>query len=166
MSGLESLAALGLACNVFRVISCGRETIGIFKEIYHNGSPDGALVENAKVLADLAAYIRTSKLPANLKKHERQLHDSSKICQAIARDLQEEIAFIIGYKRKGSFADAIKIAAKANWRKRRLENMERKLKDIEQVMQSGLLARIWCSISAKNRIYTKLAWCVATGSMS
>ncbi|KAL8377019.1 hypothetical protein RB595_007918 [Gaeumannomyces hyphopodioides] len=37
----------------------------------------------------------------------------------------------------------LKVAAKTTWRKRRLENLERKLRDAEGLLQTGLLTRIY-----------------------
>ncbi|KAK7419624.1 hypothetical protein QQX98_003215 [Neonectria punicea] len=138
MSGLE---ALGLACNIFQVISFGRETASLIKNVYRDGSVDDALEENAKDLADLSSHVQTLTTPNTRNKQERQLLDIAKKCQSVARDLTEEIAFVVGHKKKGSLTATIKVAAKANWRKRRLDNIERKLNDAERLMQSGLLAR-------------------------
>ncbi|OHF03273.1 hypothetical protein CORC01_01326 [Colletotrichum orchidophilum] len=139
MSGLE---ALGLACNIFQVISFGRETASLVKRVYRDGSVDDALEANAKDLAQLASHVQTLEVPKTPSKQEHQLLEIAKKCQAVARDLTEEIAFIVGHKKKGSLAATIKVAAKANWRKRRLDTMERKLNDAERLMQSGLLGRI------------------------
>lgn len=57
-------------------------------------------------------------------------------------DLQEEIAFLVGQSGQGSLRATLKIAAKANWRKRRLDRMEKALSDAEQLMQTTLLAWI------------------------
>lgn len=57
-------------------------------------------------------------------------------------DLQEEISFLVGQTGKGSLRATLKIVAKANWRKRRLERMEKALSDAEQLMQTTLLAWI------------------------
>lgn len=140
MSGLE---ALGLACNIFQIISFGRETASLVKRIYRDGTIDDVLEANAKDLAQLASHVQTLEVPKKPTKQEHQLLEIAKKCQAVARDLTEEIAFIVGHKKKGSLAATIKVAAKANWRKRRLYTMERKLNDAERLMQSGLLARIW-----------------------
>lgn len=140
MSGLE---ALGLACNIFQIISFGRETASLVKRIYRDGTIDDVLEANAKDLAQLASHVQTLEVPKKPTKQEHQLLEIAKKCQAVARDLTEEIAFIVGHKKKGSLASTIKVAAKANWRKRRLDTMERKLNDAERLMQCGLLARIW-----------------------
>lgn len=57
-------------------------------------------------------------------------------------DLQEEIAFLAGQNGQGSLRATVKMAAKANWRKRRLDRMEKALSDAEQLMQTTLLAWI------------------------
>lgn len=57
-------------------------------------------------------------------------------------DLQEEVAFIVGQDGQGKLRATLKIAAKASWRKRRLDRMEKALSDAEQLMQTTLLAWI------------------------
>lgn len=57
-------------------------------------------------------------------------------------DLKEEIDFLEGHNARGSLRATLKTAVKVNWRKRRLERMERDLADSEQLMQSTLLAWI------------------------
>ncbi|KAK1458230.1 hypothetical protein CMEL01_15577 [Colletotrichum melonis] len=139
MSGLE---ALGVADNIFQVISFGRDTASLIKQVYRDATVDDALEVNAKELAQLAAHIQALEGPQLPTKQEDQLLEIAKKCQAVARDLAEEIAFILGHKKKGNLAATIKVAPKANWRKRRLNNLERKLNDAQRLMQSGLLARI------------------------
>lgn len=57
-------------------------------------------------------------------------------------DLQDEIAFLLDQNGQGSLRATLKIAAKTNWRKRRLDRMEKALSDAEQLMQTTLLAWI------------------------
>ncbi|KAL2289870.1 hypothetical protein FJTKL_01167 [Diaporthe vaccinii] len=57
----------------------------------------------------------------------------------------QEIAFLVGQNGQGSLRASLKIAAKANWRKRRLDRMEKALSDAEQLMQSTLMAWIFKS---------------------
>ncbi|KAI7788130.1 hypothetical protein LA080_012194 [Diaporthe eres] len=123
MSGLEALAALGLACNIFQVISFGRETLGLVKSVYHDGTLDDSGQDHRNT----------------------RLADVTKKCTGVARDLQEEIAFLVGQNGQGSLRASLKIAAKANWRKRRLDRMEKALSDAEQLMQSTLMAWIFKS---------------------
>ncbi|POS80025.1 hypothetical protein DHEL01_v201571 [Diaporthe helianthi] len=133
MSGLEGLAALGLACSIFQTISFGRETLALVKDVYRNGTIDQSLVDKSTAIQEVASDIIAVKIPPSLSKH-----------------LDEEITFLKGHNAKGSLRATVKTAVKTNWRKRRLEKMEKDLADSEQVMQSALLAWIFKSTNATN----------------
>ncbi|KAK1533200.1 hypothetical protein CPAR01_09908 [Colletotrichum paranaense] len=113
MSGLE---ALGVAGNIFQVISFGRDTASLIKQVYRDATVDDTLEVNAKELAQLAAHIQALEGPQLPTKQEDQLLEIAKKVPSLA--------------------------PKANWRKRGLNNLERKLNDAQRLMQSGLLARI------------------------
>lgn len=66
MSGLESLAALGLACNILQLVDVGRQTISFIKLVYSNGSIDDKLEDNAALLVDISAQIKAYKTPINV----------------------------------------------------------------------------------------------------
>lgn len=143
MAGLETLAAV---CSIFQVISFSRETISLCKKIYRTGSSvDPELTQNADFLSRFSSQIHELDTTiANVRsKDDQQLYDILKKCQATSRDLQEEVGFIMGHAEKGSLASSLKIAVKTSWRKRRLETLERKLGDIQKLMEAGLLVRIW-----------------------
>lgn len=143
MAGLETLAAV---CNIFQVISFGRETIDLCKKIYRTGSSvDPELAENAAFFAQISSQIHglDTANPSVRSKDDQQLYEALKKCQVASRDLQDEVDFITGHAYKGSLASTLKIAAKTNWRKRRLGTLERKLDDIQRLVESGLLVRIW-----------------------
>ncbi|KAG8158628.1 hypothetical protein KVR01_011750 [Diaporthe batatas] len=147
MSGLEGLAALGLACSIFQTVSFGRETLALVKEVYQNGSIDHTLVHKSTAIQGVASDIVAVEIPRPLGQYEQKLFDVTKKCTGFARDLKEEIAFLMGHNIKGSLRATLKTAVKVNWRKRRLERMERDLADSEQLMQSSLLVWIFKSIN-------------------
>ncbi|KAI6361175.1 hypothetical protein MCOR25_006546 [Pyricularia grisea] len=152
---MEALAALGLACNIFQVVSFGRETIQVAKEVYRSGRLDPHLTNGAdalnKVISELQASLQptaatTNRTPSQglqLSNLDKQLVELAKKCQGAGRDLCEEVSFLNSHGTKASLIATIKTATKANWRKRRLETLERKLGDAERLMQTGLLAKIY-----------------------
>ncbi|KAJ0120072.1 hypothetical protein J7T55_000925 [Diaporthe amygdali] len=146
MSGLEGLGALGLACSIFQVISFGRETLSLVKDVYRHGTLDESLMDKSTAIQGVASDIIAVDIPQP-GKQERKLVDVTKKCTGVARDLQEEIAFLVGHNGKGSLRTTLKIAAKANWRKRRLERMEKDLDDSEQLMHTTLLAWVFKSLN-------------------
>lgn len=147
MSGLEGIAALGLASNIFQVISFGYNTIQLLKHAYQNGSLEGSVyghVSELRIIADdIQKVISKGAATKSLSKQDQNLLKISQRCYAVARDLQEEINFIGGHAKRGSLGATLKVAAKANWRKRRLDRMGTDLQRAEDVLQTGLLDQIW-----------------------
>ncbi|KAK7723260.1 hypothetical protein SLS63_008913 [Diaporthe eres] len=151
MSGLEGLAGLGLACNIFQVISFGRETLGLVKSVYRDGTLDNSLTDKITAIQVVASNIIDVNIPQS-GNQEKKLVDVTKKCTGVARDLQEEIAFLVGQNGQGSLRATLKIAAKANWRKRRLDRMEKALSDAEQLMQTTLLAWIFEALQVRETV--------------
>lgn len=142
MSGLEPLAALGLVCNILQLVELGQKTINCIKTVYQEGKLDQDLEENAVVLEKLTNEIKKDSRPGN-KKYEAILLQSAASCSTAARDLQEELRFLFGNAKRGSFASAVKVTATVKWRQRRLERLGRNLDTEEKRLQTGLLAQVW-----------------------
>lgn len=144
MSGLEPIAALGLACNILQLVELGRQTIDCIKAVYQGRKPDEELDRNAAALEVLTwDEAKKHRQPGRKTKHEEILLQSAAKCATAAHDLREEVRFLVGDAKKGSLASALKVAAKVNWRKRRLERLKRDLDEAEKLMQTSLLAHIW-----------------------
>lgn len=143
MSGLEPFAALSLACNVLQLVEVGHRTINLIKIVYRGGSLDDTLDRNAAVLESISHEVKTCIRPAKCPKHEQQLLGAAERCSTAARDLREEIQFLIGNAKQGSLASTLRVVAKTNWRRRRLERLKESLDSAEKLMQTGLLTRIW-----------------------
>lgn len=161
MSGLEPIAALGLACNILQVIEVGLNTIRVAKQVYKDGSLDPALTENASALENISSRIRgttatisvttTSSIASTSTRAstnragspDKQLLELADKCQGAARDLREEVNFLNGHPTKAKLIATLKITAKTTWRRRRLKRLEGKLKDTQSVLQTSLLARVY-----------------------
>ncbi|KAK8116354.1 hypothetical protein PG984_012856 [Apiospora sp. TS-2023a] len=151
MPGLESMAALSLACNILQVIGIGREMVRIAKQVYQDGALDPTLKENAGVLDNLSDRILSitevtpaaTTLAANSKAHDKQLLNLADKCKGAARDLQEEVDFLNGPSSNKKLGEILKIAAKTTWRKRRLQRLDQKLKEAENHFRTGLLTIIY-----------------------
>ncbi|KAF3016413.1 hypothetical protein E8E14_002767 [Neopestalotiopsis sp. 37M] len=143
MSGLEPLAALSLACNVLQLVEVGHQTITLIKIVYQGKLIDDALDQKAAILGGISDEVKTYKRPAQCPKHEQQLLAAADRCSIAARDLREEIQFLVGNAKKGSLASTLKVVAKTNWRRRRLERLKENLDSTEKLLHTGLLTRIW-----------------------
>lgn len=143
MSGLEPIAALGLACNILQLVELGRQTIDCIKAVYQGRKPDEELDRNAAALESLTWDEAKKPRQPGRKKHEEILLQSAARCSTAAHDLREEVRFLVGNAKQGSLASALKVATKVNWRKNRLERLKRNLDEAEKLMQTSLLAHIW-----------------------
>lgn len=87
MSGLEGLAALGLACNIFQVISFGRETLGLVKSVYRDGTMDNSLVDKITAIQGVASHIIDINIPQS-GSQEKKLVEVTKKCTGVARGMK------------------------------------------------------------------------------
>lgn len=145
MSGLEPIAALGLACNILQVIGTGLETVRVAKQVYQDGNLDPALTETARILDDLSSRIRSTTTVASTAKpkaQEKKLFDLAEKCQRASRALCEEVNFLNGAPTKAKLSGAIRTALMTRWRKKRLVKLEQQLKEAESLLQTGLLTTI------------------------
>ncbi|KAI0141579.1 hypothetical protein GGR57DRAFT_404480 [Xylariaceae sp. FL1272] len=147
MSGLEPLAALSLACNIFQVISFAKETIDIAKKIYQTGTVRVEIEESSKTLIELLAETKLPGQTQSTTRQERQLVEQFKKCENISRSIQDEVIFLTTQANQGSLAATVKTVAKVKWRKNRLSRLEQQLVEAERMLHSGLLASIFAKVS-------------------
>lgn len=145
MSGLEPLVALGLACNILQLIEVGCNTIKLAKNVYHSSSPvvDQTLQDNAAVLITISSEVKAAKQPASLSKLDQHLVTTAEKCTTAARDLEEEVRFLLSNAKQNQLAATLQIVAKTTWRKRRLDRLKESLESAEKLMTKTLLAQIW-----------------------
>lgn len=86
MSGLEGLAALGLACSIFQAISFGRETLGLVKSVYSDGTLDNSLMDKITAVQGVASNIIEVNIPQS-GNQEKKLVEVTKKCTGVARGM-------------------------------------------------------------------------------
>lgn len=145
MSGLEPLVALGMACNILQLIEVGYNTIKRAQSIYQSSSPaiDQAFQENAVVLRTISGEVKAAHRPASLPKLDKQLVSTADKCCSAARDLEEEVHFLLSNAKQNRLAATLKVVAKTAWRRRRLDRLKENLENAEKLMMKTLLAEIW-----------------------
>ncbi|ETS85040.1 hypothetical protein PFICI_03065 [Pestalotiopsis fici W106-1] len=140
MSGLE---LPGFACNIMQVISFSREVVSLCSNVYQGKHPDAELADLAASLQAVSSDVQTSFDTINPKTaDEKRLCDIATRCAIAARDLEEEVSFITSRQKQGSLASTLRIAAKTTWRKRRLDRLEKSLKEHERVLDTHLTVRV------------------------
>lgn len=77
---------MGLACSIFQVISFGRETLGLVKSIYLDGTLDNSLVDKITAIQGVASHIITINIPQS-GSQEKKLVDVTKKCTGVARGM-------------------------------------------------------------------------------
>jgi len=146
MSGLEALAALGLACNVMQIIDFTHETISLCKKVYNGLSPDPNL---ATSVSQLDAFLK--ELDARLKNTPDILDPSQKALVAVAKstatvvnDIRVEADKIFGNVNasKGNVIAAVAKTTKYVLSRRKIERLEKKVFDNRQILEVRFLLSI------------------------
>ncbi|RYP19319.1 hypothetical protein DL765_003401 [Monosporascus sp. GIB2] len=146
MSGLE---ALSLVCNIMTVITFARETVNLCKAVYQGRSPDDQLIDIAASLSATSDELQNENQAMSPKPaFEHRLVDIASKCNVAARALDDEVKFLMANHKQGSLKETLRVAVKANWRKNRLERLEKSLHDYQLAMETQLLASIWKKCNA------------------
>lgn len=140
MSGLE---ALSLACNILQLIEAAGKAISFCKKVYEGSVPDAHLTTTASTLKALSNEIYKDNSVVQTTHSKRRLCELAKKCNETARALDEESKFLTGHQAKGSLRATLALAAKSNWRKKRLERLEKELQAHQRLLDSQILANIW-----------------------
>ena len=151
MSGLEPLAALGLACNVFQALSFAGEVCIVARRIFAGLTPDdseAALAAHLDKLATIYTDIETQTRSASqrLTAGDKKLVDIAKDCNKAALDLKVAIEKSApAVAAKGSFRQSVRMALKAvsGSNKTKVENLEKLLQAHRTTFETHLLANLW-----------------------
>ncbi|KAL8393888.1 hypothetical protein RB599_006102 [Gaeumannomyces hyphopodioides] len=151
MSGLEPIAALGLACNILQVIETGIKTVQLARRLYKDGELDPTLGDNGELLVTLSDQILSITVTnaageggrKNSGSQDQRIVDLARKTHRAARDLVEEVSFLGGLSTKGQLLATLKAVGKTAWRKKRLERLEGSLGEAEKQLQMGLLTKIY-----------------------
>ncbi|TLD33275.1 hypothetical protein PspLS_01533 [Pyricularia sp. CBS 133598] len=146
MSGLEPLAALGLAYNILQLVEAGDKIFSIVKTAYKEGSFDQKTAkEYTTVLCQLSGEIRSKSdcEPTKPDPFESELLKTAKTCHDNSRDLLGVLASLDSLASKGELLATIKLKFKVVWRRGRLKRLELSLKDVESRMQKSILGRVF-----------------------
>ncbi|KAK4161599.1 hypothetical protein QBC43DRAFT_302771 [Cladorrhinum sp. PSN259] len=145
MSGLEGAAIFGLACNILQAIEAAKNTISTFYHIYEQGSPDPGRDARVEALIDICKELekRQQALPLPLTSGEHQLLDLSHQTLDAATGLKDEINGIFSNKGQGRVLRAVTGAVKASLRKRRIENLEKLLLQLQKTLESRVLTTMF-----------------------
>ncbi|EJT71790.1 hypothetical protein, variant [Gaeumannomyces tritici R3-111a-1] len=142
MSGLE---ALGLVCNIFAVVDFSIKTVKFCKAVYEGAALDAdRLSAVCDSLETSTQDLRQSYYAVTeaRTKAEQDILDLSQKCQVAARDLQEEVKFLVDGKAKGSLVNTVVVAIRKGWRKIRIQRREKSLEEFKALLETRLLFQI------------------------
>ncbi len=145
MSGIEALAAFGIACNVMQVISFAHNAVHIGKAIYETGSLDPTLAQTTHCLAQGLERLKTSlENQPPLCAEEQELLDIANGCIVTVANLKiklDKIASSVAKRnRPAAFRGWLKLTFGG---KKAIEKFEKELSNYQRVLENRLLLLIW-----------------------
>jgi len=153
MSGLEPLAALGLACNIFQVVSFARDVYQCSKTIYEGHVPESArtlLVRKSESLAkafDDARRSAEQATTAPLSPNDYELLKIVKDCRAAITALAYEVNKLekASPKSKGKLLGSVLVGAKSVVRMKgsKVKELKCQLEVHQSTLETRLLVNIW-----------------------
>ncbi|KAK4444594.1 hypothetical protein QBC34DRAFT_498199 [Podospora aff. communis PSN243] len=151
MSGLEALAALGLACNVFQVVSFTGEVCKTAKTIFETGvEPDPAAPLSATLESLTKAFDDIEKTASSARQamtaQDKELVRIAKECTKAALDLKAEVdkREKTTVSAKGNLVKSAFAGIRGAMRARKLEGLEKMVDAHRGALETRLLAQI-CS---------------------
>ncbi|KAK4038639.1 hypothetical protein C8A01DRAFT_17314, partial [Parachaetomium inaequale] len=141
---LTGLEAFSMACNIMQVISFTGEVISTFQAIRHGQSPDVSIAVTAKQMPEafeaLSQSLEQAQKPLN--KDDAEMADLAAQCLAAAAALKVELDKIWD-STKGSYRAALTGTVKKMFNQRKIDELEKLLRVLREIMEQRLLHRIW-----------------------
>jgi len=152
MSGLEPLAAFGLACNFFQTIELALKTASLCKELFDKGATDLSaglslqVDDTIKSVQRLEYSIKhVGGTDRSLSESEQELLANAVQCRRVALNMKIEIDRMFAASTKGkrwaSFVAGLRIKFGNSVKK--IEEMEKEMQRHQKLLESGLLVRVW-----------------------
>ncbi|KUL89911.1 hypothetical protein ZTR_02832 [Talaromyces verruculosus] len=143
MSGAESLAIFGIACNVMQVIGCAQDAVHMIKAIYQSGSMDPDLAQTTDYMKGGLERLKNS-LEKPLNQDEEELFDIANCSLETVRELKAELDKIAGTSAKGKRYHSVRGWFRAAvGGKKRIERLEKAMNNRQQILENRLTVRIW-----------------------
>lgn len=159
MSGLEGIAALGLACNILQLIGTVANSITVAKNILKSGTIDPALERRNDELTKLFQDVKGSLGEMPEREDDKELRDVAGHILKTAAELKTELAKISGSSLQGRARKVIGGTIKAILRQKKLERLEEKVLACQRAFESRLLLSLRYGLlyPAKQSCFGRLA---------
>ncbi|UPK92477.1 hypothetical protein LCI18_003412 [Fusarium solani-melongenae] len=141
MSGMEPLAALGLACNIIQLLSFGGEAISLCRKVYKTGEIDPSLKDyssqTAKICENLNDTLTQRQL--DLGPDALALQQSATMCKAAADKLNRELELLTPTSGASGWRRGFTAPIKAIRYKHYLSELEKDLNNLKSGLDTQLL---------------------------
>ena len=152
MSGLEPLAALGLACNVFQVLGFAGDVCKFSRHVFEHGQAPEPAVALARASGSLTKAFHDAEAIATaatqpLAQRDHELLKIARECNNAAKALQDEVDNNTAKtaKAKGKLVESAVagVQSLASSRKKKIRELERLLEVHRDTLETRLLVNIW-----------------------
>ncbi|KAL2678740.1 hypothetical protein Neosp_009491 [[Neocosmospora] mangrovei] len=145
MSGMEPLAALGLACNIMQLLSFGGEVISLCRKVYKTGELDPSLKDYSSQTAKICESLNDnlSQRQTNLGPDALALQQRATMCKAAADKLNHELQLLIPTSGASGWRRGFTASIKAIRHKHQLSELEKDLNNLKSSLDTQLLVRIF-----------------------
>ncbi|KAF9876258.1 hypothetical protein CkaCkLH20_06201 [Colletotrichum karsti] len=139
MSGLEAIAALGLACNILQLIGTVGSTITVARNILETGEIDPDLEKHTNELTSLFQDAEGSLSQTSQHKGDKELRAAAGQVLKATREFGSELVKISGGASKGKIRQVIGGTVKGLWRRKKLDELEAEISRCRGMFESRLL---------------------------
>ncbi|KAK3681265.1 hypothetical protein B0T22DRAFT_303000 [Podospora appendiculata] len=143
MSGMEALAAFGLACNVMQTIGFALETVKVCKEVFRTGSLDRSKAERvAESLKASESFNKWMLSASPMTESQREVLDLAEKAQNATLELKKEVDKLTSPSAKGKVITTIKHTFRAGLKEKDIIKLEKKTEEWRRILESRLLVQI------------------------
>ncbi|KAK3500449.1 uncharacterized protein B0T23DRAFT_401863 [Neurospora hispaniola] len=152
MSGLE---AFGLACNVMQTIGFAIEMASVCHSIFRTGSPDPSMATLLAHSTQITTSLKSSISSARpVTRDDKELLDIANKCLDAMSALKVQVDKLTRPSAKGKVLPSLRLGLRAKFKQGNIDKLEKKMRDYQKVLESGLLLRICtlqCFVEAVSR---------------
>ena len=146
MSGMEPLAALGLASNVLQMISFCHESARLYNSLKEKGAADPGLDGNTKKMVDVTTNLRISMNQAAkqpMTSDQKALYNMATAVLDTGTTLSNELKKLQVDLINSSKWESLRKLFKSMRNRDKISRLEKDMKRCSETLSMGLLVRIW-----------------------
>ena len=156
---MDPVTGIGLAASVVQLVTFSVDAAHTVRELYKTGSISSYddveyTTEHLSTLTlSLQESLRISGTQSGaLSKDENDLMSLGRRCEECARKLQQELIKLKPQTHR-SMLEAAQTAARAIWKKRKIEEIKRQLESFRSILEISLLKRLGCVLRTQHETH-------------